>query len=319
MIMPRTWILAVFALLLAVGCSTNDGGEVADRTTSTTSTSTSSSTTTMSTTEPPSDTELAVDAWDTAWELATTEGSRAEQLVDAGVATPDAAAQFVAIASLNDTDTARRQILRHPNTAQADGELAVNDCMFITPPLTTASASFYQGAIDVTGREAKVTGLKAISPSGCIPREINDEVLEDYVEYWRGLDEVSENLKSLDQHRISELTTGQHRENVLAAARRFSESGDELRDDPTLHPEVLEWRNPTTVVILDCQQADPEFGLYADGGRRLPDLPAPVPGQLDLREVTMVLEDGRWKVSDRQGSANTSCEFAPTSFGVPVV
>ena len=32
--------------------------------------------------------------------------------------------------------------------------------------------------IDVAGREARVTGLKAISPSGCIPREINDQVLE---------------------------------------------------------------------------------------------------------------------------------------------
>lgn len=314
----RTWLFAVFALLLAVGCSTDDG-DVAGRTSSTTSSSVSSSTTTSSTTELPSDTELAVEAWDTAWELATTEGSRADQLVDAGVATPDAAAQFVAIASLNDTDPARREILRHPTTAQVDGGLAVNDCLFISPPLTTASASFYQGTIDVAGREARVTGLKAISPRGCIPRAINDQVLEDYTEYWWGLDEVSENLKSLDQDRISELTTGQHRENVLAAARRFSESGDELRDDPTLHPEVMEWRDPTTVVILDCQQADPEFGLYADDGRRLPEPPAPVPDQLDLREVTMVLENGRWKVSDRQGSANTSCEFAPTSFGVPVV
>ena len=77
----RTWLFAVFPLLLAVGCSNDDGGEVADRSPSTTSSSTSSSTTTSSTTAPPSDTELGVEAWDTAWELATTEGSRADQLV----------------------------------------------------------------------------------------------------------------------------------------------------------------------------------------------------------------------------------------------
>ena len=314
---PPSWILVVLALLVAA-CSGDDGGEIAGPTSSTTSSSTSSSSTTSTTTDPPSDAELATEAWDTAWALATTEGSRADQLVDAGVATPDAAAQFVAIASLNDTDPSRREILRHPTTAQVDGGLAVNDCLFVAPPLTTSGASFYQGDIDITDGEAVITGLKAISPTGCIPREINDRVLEDYAEYWTALDEVSENLKSLDEDRISELTTGQHRENVLAAARRFSESGDELRDDPTLHPEVMEWRDPTTVVILDCQEADPEFGLYADG-RRLTDLPAPAPEQLDLREVTMVLENGRWKVSDRQGSANTSCDFAPTSFGVPVV
>jgi hypothetical protein len=317
MIRSRSWLVVVLALLVAA-CSGNDGGEIAEPTSSTATSSTGSSTTTSTTTAPPSEAELAVEAWDAAWALATTEGSQAEQLVDAGVATPDAAAQFVAIASLNDTDPARREILRHPTTTEVDGGLAVNDCLFFSPPLTTASASFYQGSVEIARGEAVVTGLKAISPTGCVPREINDQVLEHYVEYWKGLDEVSENLKSLNEDRISELTTGEHRDNVLAAARRFAESGDELRDDPTLHPEVMEWRGPTTVVILDCQEADPEFGLYADG-RRLTDLPAPVPGQLDLREVTMVLEGGRWKVADRQGSANTSCEFAPTAFGVPVV
>lgn len=314
----RTWISAVLALLLAVACSNDDGGEAADRSSSTTSSSTSSSTTTSSTTEPPSDTELAVEAWDTAWELATTEGSRADQLVDAGVATPDAAAQFVAIAALNDTGPARREILRHPTTVRVDGGLAVNDCLFISPPATTAPASFYQGALDVAGREARVTGLKAIGPSGCIPSEINDQVLKDYAEYWTGTAEISKDLANLDRDRLAELTTGSHRENLTATYEGLLPRADELRNDPTLHPEVMEWRNPTTVVILDCQESDPEYGLYKDG-QRLPDPPPPTSDQVDLREVTMVLEDGRWKVADRQASANTSCEFAPTSFGVPVV
>lgn len=317
MIRSRRWTILVLAFLLAA-CAGDDGGEIADPSSSTTSSSTGSSTTTSTSTTPPTDAELAVEAWDTAWALATTDGSEADQLVAAGVATPDAAAQFVAIASLSDTDPARREILRHPTTAEVDGGLAVNDCLFVTPPLTAAAANFYQGTVDVAAGSVVITELKAISPSGCIPSEINDQALEDYAEYWMGLDEVSENLRALDVDRISELATGQHRDNVVAAARRFSESGDELRDDPTLHPEIMEWRDPTTVVVLDCQEADPEFGLYADG-RRLRELPPPAPGQLDLREITMVLENGRWKVADRQGSAGTSCEFAPTPFGVPVV
>lgn len=314
---PRSWILVVLALLIAA-CSGDDGGEVADPTSTTTSSSTSSSSTTSTTTDPPSDAVLAVEAWDTAWTLATTEGSRADQLVDAGVATPDAAAQFVAIASLNDTDQARREILRHPTTTEVDGGLAVNDCLFVTPPLITAPASFYQGSIDITGGEAVITGLKAISPTGCIPREINDQVLKDYAEYWTGTDELSEDLENLDRDRLAELTTGSHLENLTATYQGLLPRADQFRNDPTLHPEVIEWRDPTTVVILDCQESDPAYGLYKDG-QRVPDPPPPVPGQVDLREVTMVLEDGRWKVADRQASANTSCGFAPTSFGVPVV
>lgn len=315
---PRTWIPVALALLLVAACSTDDGGKVADRTSSPTSSSTSSSTTTSSTTEPPSDAELAVEAWDTAWTLATTEESRPDQLVDAGVATPDAAAQFVAIASLNDTDPARREVLRHPTTAQVDGGLAVNDCLFFTPPLTTASASFYQGSIDISGPEAKVTGLKAISPTGCIPREINDEVLEDYGEYIDGLDRIGRDLSRLDEASLEEIATGSYRDFVRSTHERLAASGDEFRDAPTIHPEVMEWRDPKTVVILDCQEADPGYGLYKDG-QRLPDPPPPSSGERDLREVTMVLANGRWKVSDRQGSSDTSCEFAPTSFGLPIV
>ena len=206
----------------------------------------------------------------------------------------------------------------HPTTAQVDGGLAVNDCLFVTPPLTTSGASFYQGDVDVTDGEAVITGLKAISPTGCIPREINDQLLENYTEYWTGTDEISADLENLDRDRLAELTTGSHRENLTATYESLVPRADQLRNDPTLHPEVMAWRDPTTVVILDCQESDPAYGLYKDG-QRLPDPPPPVPGQVDLREVTMVLEDGRWKVADRQASADTLCEFAPTSFGVPVV
>lgn len=314
---PRSWILVVLALLIAA-CSGDDGGEVADPTSSTTSSSTSSSSTTSTTTDPPSDAELAVEAWDTAWMLATTEGSRADQLVDAGVATPDAAAQFVAIASLNDTDQARREILRHPTTTEVDGGLAVNDCLFVTPPLTTAPASFYQGSIDITRGEAVITGLKAISPNGCIPREINDQVLDNYAHYVDGLDRIGRDLTRLDEASLGEIATGSYLEFVKSTHERLAATGDEFRDAPTIHPEVMEWRDPETVVILDCQEADSAYGLYKDG-QRLPDPPPPSPGERDLREVTMELEDGRWKVSDRQGSSDTTCDFAPTSFGVPVV
>ena len=133
----------------------------------------------------------------------------------------------MAIASLNDTGPARREILRHPTTAQLDGRLAVNDCLFISPPATSASASFYQGTLDVAGREARVTGLKAISPSGCIPSQINDQVLKDYAEYWIGTAEISENLADLDRDRLAELTTGSHRENLTATYEGLLPRADE--------------------------------------------------------------------------------------------
>jgi hypothetical protein len=73
-------------------------------------------------------------------------------------------------------------------------------------------------------------------------------------------------------------------------------------------------------VILSCLEPDPDYGLYdLDTGERLPDEQPVREGQRDLESAVIVLEDGKWKVSDLQGQVDFACEFAPTERGLPSV
>ena len=106
----------------------------------------------------------------------------------------------------------------------------------------------------------------------------------------------------------------------LAFLQQLDQQDRYLREEPTIHPEVIEWRSKDTVVVLDCQELDPESGIFDEAtDERAEDSFRVDPGDLGLREVTLQFEDGRWKVADRQGNAGVDCEFAPTPRGVPVV
>jgi len=106
----------------------------------------------------------------------------------------------------------------------------------------------------------------------------------------------------------------------VAFLQQLAEQGRYLREEPTIHPEVIEWRSKETIVLLDCQELDPDSGIFDETtDQRTADSFQVDPGDLGLREVTLQLEDGRWKVADRQGNAGVECDFAPTPRGVPVV
>ena len=96
--------------------------------------------------------------------------------------------------------------------------------------------------------------------------------------------------------------------------------GVALRGRPVLHPEVIEVRSPTELVILSCMEPATEYGVYdIESGERLDDVAPVRNGQRNLESAVMVLEDGVWKVSDLQGQVDFACEFAPTDRGVPSV
>ena len=92
-----------------------------------------------------------------------------------------------------------------------------------------------------------------------------------------------------------------------------------LRGRPAiLHPEVIEVRSPTELVILSCLEPASDYGAYdIDSGERLDDVPAVRNGQRNLESAVMVLEGDHWKVSDLQGQVDFACEFAPTDRGLP--
>jgi hypothetical protein len=282
---------------------------------STTSTSTSSTT---STTEATPTKDSPADVWVDLWAAATTEGSTAADLKT--FATPEVAAQVMTIATIDERN--RRQVLNSPNSdpSQTVAESTVEDCAFLTPPQAETAANFFRGtgSVDDTG-VFRFHTFEVVSRTGCIPAELNEAVLRDYADYWDGLNEIS-NPPDPDSPRLAEIAAGEHLANVRRLTAADAAAGRYFVDRPTIHPEVIEWRTPTSVVVLDCAEADPYFGTYdAVTNERIGEDPASKPGQRNYYETTLELDSGRWKVTDRQASADTTCDFAPTSRGLPIV
>ena len=117
------------------------------------------------------------------------------------------------------------------------------------------------------------------------------------------------------------LVGGQAEDLVLAQRLADHQArGVALRGRPVLHPEMVEVRSPTELVILSCSEPASDYGVYdIDSGERLPDEPPVREGQRDLQSAVMVIEDDLWKVSDLQGQVDFACEFAPTDRGLPSI
>lgn len=314
--MRRLGAVAIVACLLGAACSSGSGAD--DSASTTSSTSTSTSTTSTSTTEPPSAEDSAADVWVDLWAAATAASSTVADLEP--FATSDVAEQIMTIVTIDDRQ--RREVLNSPSVDPADtaGEVTVEDCAFLTPPQAEAAANFYRGtgSVDDAG-VFRFDGFEVVSRTGCIPVELDHAVREDYADYWDGLNEVS-NPPDPDSPRLPEIATGDHLDNLRRLTAEDAANRRYYRENPALHPEVTEWRTATTVIVLDCQETDPDYGAYdQQTDERLETDPPAKEGQRDLREITMTLEGGRWKVIDRQGSTDTDCEFAPTPLGVAVV
>jgi hypothetical protein len=314
--MRRLGAAVIAACLLSAAACSSDG----DSGDSASSTSTSSSTTTpaSTTTEALPEEASAADVWVELWAAATTEGSTVADLE--AFATSDVAEQILTIVTIDERQ--RRAVLNTPSLdpAGTGGDATVEDCAFLTPPQAEAAANFFRasGTVDDAG-VLRFEDFEVVARTGCIPAALNDAILADYADYWDGLNEVS-NPPDPESPRLAEIASGEHLRNLRSLTADDAANGRYYREKPTLHPEVTEWRTSTTIVLLDCQETDPQYGAYdQETDERLATDPPAKPGQRDLREITMAFEDGRWKVIDRQGSTDTSCEFAPTPLGVAVV
>jgi hypothetical protein len=123
-----------------------------------------------------------------------------------------------------------------------------------------------------------------------------------------------------DSPLIGELVADPQKSVILNLLTDHQARGAALRGRPLLHPEVIEVRSPTELVILSCLEPAAEYGLYdIASGERLDDVPAVRNGQRNLESAVMVLEGDLWKVSDLQGQVDFACEFAPTDRGLPSV
>jgi hypothetical protein len=262
----------------------------------------------------------AIEAWKTA--LGATTKDPAAVAAAEKVADAEALKAFEAFLEKPTRATSNARAL-----AASDGAVEIQDCVLVDP-----ATSSRDGALGYRASAREVNGSWRIVRAqlfgndvgdgfkvACVPRAMNDAVVAGYENYWL---EAPKFWSSPDPSNpaVSKVTTGANLAHTKSLLRDFQSRNAVLRNNPAAtHPEVIQVISPTEVVVRDCQQPDPEYGLYdRASGRRLPDAAAAPPNKQTVVEVHMVLDDGTWKFAEL-ASANTTCQIAPSERGVSIL
>ncbi|MGH3452368.1 MAG: hypothetical protein ACRDQW_17030 [Haloechinothrix sp.] len=200
------------------------------------------------------------------------------------------------------------------------GEAVVEDCVLLVPSFTDHAGVWYEAELRNGGGSGWIVAdLRVRSTAGCVPEQMAAEAIAAYEAFYEGWTSFFD-PPDPDHSLIGAVLAEPQLSLIVDLLEDYEVRGVALRGRPTTHPEVIEVRSPTELVILDCNEPDTSYGLYdLETGERLPDEPAVREGQRNLRSAVMVFEDGRWKSSDFQGQVDFACEFAPTERGLPSV
>jgi hypothetical protein len=322
--------IGLLALLVVAAC---DSGSAEDDPTSTSNssnptTSTPASTTTTiitSTTTTPDPSGEVLAAWDAFWEgWATVRASddldRAplEAVADSEVV--DGAVALFERQRESGLGAVETEVVTHPKVTEvASAEAMVEDCVLLAPSFTESVGVWYQADLRDGGSGWIVADLRILAGGGCVPEEMAREAIAAYGSFYDGWTSFWDPADPLDPL-IGEVLAEPQLSLVVGLLEEHEARGVALRGQPTTHPEVIEVRSPSELVILSCLEPDPDYGLYdLETGERLPDGTSVREGQRNLESAVMVLENGKWKVSDLQGQVDFECEFAPTERGLPSV
>jgi len=290
---------------------------------STTTSSTALASTTTSTTLPPA--QDVVGGWSAFWDAwAAVRGSEdldPEPLETA--AAPDVVEGVIALFEGQRSSGAgpvETEFALHPKVTESGPDRAtLEDCVLLTPSFTDTAGVWYQADLTRTGDSWIVETLQIRTTSGCVPEEVAAAAIAGYEAFYAGWTDFWDPANP-DSPLIGEVLADPQKTIIVDLLTDHQARGVVLRGLPALHPEVIEVRSPTEVVILSCLEPDPNYGLYdRNSGERLDDVPPVRDGQRNLESAVMVLEDGHWKVSDLQGQVDYACEFAPTDRGLPSV
>ncbi len=199
------------------------------------------------------------------------------------------------------------------------GEAVVEDCVLLSPSFTESVGVWYQADLRDSGSGWVVADLRIRSGGGCVPEEMAADAIAAYEAYYDARASFWD-PPDPDHSLIGEVLAEPQLSFIVGLLEEHEERGVALRGRPTTPPEVIEVVSPAELVILSCNQPHPDYGVYdLESGDRLPDEPPVREGQRDLQSAVMVLQDGKWKVSDLQGQVDFACEFAPTERGLPSV
>ncbi len=332
--------VTVAALLIFSACTSADSDDSTSTssippTTSTTSHSSSTSTdapapsTSTSTSIAPTTTvpppEEVVDAWNAYW-AAWAEVRVSESLDPApleAVASSDVVAGALALFERERSSgvgPVQTEVVLHAAVTDQDSDRAsVEDCVLLSPSFTETVGVWYEADLTRTGEGWIVDTIRIPSGGGCVPHEMADAAIDGYEAYYDAEADFWD-PPNPDSRLLDNVLVEPQRSFIVELLELHRTRGVALRGQPATHPEVIEVRSPTELVILSCSEPDPDYGLYdLDSGKRLSDEPPIRAGQRDLQSAVMVLDGGTWKVSDFQGQVDFACEFAPTDRGLPSI
>ena len=212
------------------------------------------------------------------------------------------------------------EVALHPKVTDSGTDRAtLEDCVLLAPSFTDAAGVWYQADLTRGGEGWIVEAIRITTTGGCVPEEVADAAIAAYQAYYDAEAEFW-NPPDPDSPLLDAVLAEPQKSFIVGILEQHAAQGIALRGQPTIHPEVIEVRSPTELVVLSCLEPDPDYGLYdIDTGDRLADEPPTKEGQRDLESAAMVLEDGKWKVSDLQGQVDFACDFAPTDRGLPSV
>lgn len=204
-------------------------------------------------------------------------------------------------------------------TVETSSTATIEDCVLLDPSVTETTGVWYTAELVNDSSGWKVASLRIQDASGCVPAAMAAEAISAYEAYYAALPEFW-NPPDPDHPILGKVLAEPRLSGMRELLAEHAERGVTYRSDPTNHPEVVEVRSLTELVILDCYEPGADDGLYEiASGERLPDEPGVESGQRNLRSAVMVFEDGVWKASDFQGQVNFECVFAPTDRGLPSV
>ena len=324
--------VSLLTLLVFVACASGSADTAPSDTSNSSSTANPAAAPTSTTTTFPTTTTTTLDmtdeilaAWETFWEAWV--AVRASEDLDPGpleeVADSDVVEGAVALferqreSGLGAADT---EVVTHAKVMAAEsGEATIEDCVLLSPSFTETVGVWYQADLRDSGSGWVVADLRVRSTKGCVPEEMATNAISGYEAYYEAESEFWD-PPNPDSSLIGEVLTEPQKSFIVDLLTDHQARGVALRGRPVLHPEVIEVRSPTELVILSCLEPAPDYGVYdIDSGGRLPDEPPVREGQRDLQSAVMVFEGDLWKVSDLQGQVDFACEFAPTDRGLPSV
>ncbi|MDF1597073.1 MAG: hypothetical protein P1T08_13415 [Acidimicrobiia bacterium] len=263
---PPSVVSVALAALLALGACTDAAGTTTTTTpvptssTSTTTTadppatSTSTSAATTSTTELPTDTGVEA-AWSSYWEAWTE--VRASEDLDPAPLEAVASAQVVEGATVlferqreSGQGPIETDVSLHPTvTAEQGNSATIEDCVLLAPSFTDNVGVWYEADLVRSDQGWKVDAVRIRSASGCVPREMADAAIQGYQAYYEAeadfWDPPNPSSPLLEQ-----VLTEPQLSFITGLLDEHAALGAALRGQPTTHPEVIEVRSSTEVVIL---------------------------------------------------------------------